>query len=382
MPEPTTIEKAKVLVFGDVNRNTSIFEDFSQRFDHKSYKLTTKKQFITDIKTKYSDIHAYWLTWESFMPIGGMDKELVSHLPSTLKIIVICSVGFDNFDTQALSERGIILCNAPGLAASPVADHVLYQTLGLYRFYGVFERLIREHGNSNTARASAASHDWDGMSGKPILHQNNKSSPSYNPNEDHSPGFSLGARVGGREVKQPRGSTVGIVGFGAIGKEIGHRLSMIGMKVHYTKRTPLTTKETLSMQYPTTFHDNLESLLEVSDLVVLACPLTEENYHMINKKTIEKLPNGAKIINIGRGGLVDTEALIHGLNSGKLHGAALDVFETEPLIHSELRDRWDVILTPHIGSSTIDISNGAERTCVDNLINCLYGNGKSTTRVN
>lgn len=154
------------------------------------------------------------------------------------------------------------------------------------------------------------------------------------------------------------------------------------MNVHYTKRTPLSEKEVSALNYPVTFHENLESLLPKADLLVLACPLTSDTHHMINSNSLKLLPEEAKIINIGRGGLIDTKDLITALKSGRITGAALDVFETEPTINAELCDRWDVILTPHVGSSTIETSRGAENICINNITNVLRGEAGLVTRVN
>ncbi|KAF5093644.1 hypothetical protein D0Z00_003940 [Geotrichum galactomycetum] len=103
---------------------------------------------------------------------------------------------------------------------------------------------------------------------------------------------------------------------------------------------------------------------------------------MLNSRTFALLPDGAKIINIGRGKLIDTGALLDALRAGKVTGAALDVFESEPNVEPELLNRWDVLLTPHIASSTIETLQGAEQICVDNMVNAFYGDGLSVTRVN
>lgn len=317
----------------------------------------------------------------SLQHVGGLNNELIEALPASLKIVVTCSVGFDHYDAEGLAKRGIVLCNSPGLAASPVADHVLFQTLALYRHYAIFEHLTRKSRCFGTARAAPATSGWDTEHGRPLLHENNKSDPSYSPENDTAPSFSFGAYVGNRPVCQPRDHTVGIVGFGAIGKEIGQRLAGIGMNVHYTKRTRLSDVETKSLGYPVTFHETLESLLSKSELLVLACPLTPKTRYIINETTLQLLPRDAKIINIGRGPLINTKDLIQSLKSGRITGAALDVMETEPLVDPELCDRWDVILTPHIGSSTIETADGAEEICVNNIINVLFGDGKSITKV-
>lgn len=230
--------------------------------------------------------------------------------------------------------------------------------------------MTRETKNSGMARSALSTLSWDTEKGRPHIEP---TSP---------PKFSFGQHVGGRAVRQPRGHSVGIVGFGAIGKEIGNRLASIGMDVHYTKTSPLSDKETSRLGYPVIFHENLQTMLPKSDLLVLACPLNPQTHYLMNDRTLALLPDGAKIINIGRGALIDTRALISSLKTGRLAGAALDVFEQEPIIDEELCERWDVILTPHIGSSTMETVLGAEAICANNILNVLCGDGKTITRVN
>lgn len=378
----TPLKSAKVLVLGDVTRKTDTWKQMSTQFSYYEYNLTSREEFIHKLQTTFSDINAIWITWEGFSPIGGLDDEIVAHLPSSLKMIVSCAVGYDHLNGAALAERGITLCNAPGLAAAPVADHVLLQTLSLFRYTPIFEHILRRHGSTNTTRTAISTSGWDSETGRPLQHLCNQRLPDYDAARDHAPRFSLGAYVGGREVRQPRGHSVGIVGFGAIGREIGARLASIGMKVHYYKRSPLTSEETAALGYEATYHSSLDSALQMSELLVLACPLTSDTLHMLNSRTFALLPDGAKLINIGRGKLIDTSALLDALRAGKVTGAALDVFESEPNVEPELLQRWDVLLTPHIASSTIETLQGAEQICVDNMVNGFYGDGLSVTRVN
>lgn len=314
--------------------------------------------------------------------IGGLKGELIDALPESLRIIASCAAGYDSYDGDALAKRNIALCNSPGLADHPVADQVLYYTLSLYRYHQVFERLTQEHRNTITCRTAVMADNWDTETGKPIMFATNKNSPGYKSEADHGPKFAFGDMISGRAVRQPRGHTVGIVGFGGIGKEIGRRLSAIGMKVLYCKRTKLDPEEEAELGYPATFHGTIDSLFPESDLLVLACPLNAESHYMVNEDTLKLLPQGAKIINIGRGALIDTKALVQSLKSGHIHGAGIDVYEKEPIIDEELIGRWDVILTPHSGSATIETVESSEKNCIDNIFHILQGDEKSLTRVN
>lgn len=192
----------------------------------------------------------------------------------------------------------------------------------------------------------------------------------------------FGETVSGRAVRQPRGHVVGIVGFGAIGKVIGQRLSSIGMKVHYTKTSVLSKSEKAALGYNATFHESAADLFKVSDLLVLACPLNSATKNLVNEESIKLLPQDARIVNIGRGGLIDTKALVRALRSGRISGAGLDVFEREPIIDDELCDRWDVVLLPHIGSATMETAELSEINCMNNINNIIFGDGKDLTSVN
>lgn len=311
-----------------------------------------------------------------------MKGDLIDALPKSLKIIVSCTAGFDSYDGPALAKRGIVLCNSPGLAAGPVADQVLYVTLSLFRYFQIFERLARKHQHIITCRTALMYPEWDLETGQPKLHQTNKNDPTYDAEADVAPKFSFGEIVSGRFVRQPRGHVAGIIGFGAIGKEIGRRLDSIGMKIHYTKTRPLSEQEVASLGYPVTFHETADSLFPHCDVLVLACPLNAQTRYIVNEKSLALLPQEAKIINIGRGGLIDTKALLHSLKIGHISGAGLDVFEKEPIIDAELCDRWDIIITPHTGSSTVETVEKSEKNCIDNIYNSIFGDGKSLTRVN
>lgn len=202
------------------------------------------------------------------------------------------------------------------------------------------------------------------------------------PSDVVEPVHSFGEKIGDRFISGPRGHSVGIAGLGDIGKEIGKRLNAIGMTVHYTKRVPLTKAEQAELGFKATYHESFESMLPHSELLVLSLPLSAHTHHIVNEKTIAQLPDGARIVNIGRGGLIDTQALIASLKSGKISGVGLDVFEKEPSIEPELLGRWDVILTPHLGSSTYDVAVAAENTCMTNITEYYFGDMTNVTSVN
>lgn len=298
-----------------------------------------------------------------------MTADLVPHLPQSLRIIVSSSVGYDHFDTRALAARSppILFCNTPGTgAAAPVADHALLLTLSLYRQQPAFERVLALSGDMAAARALLTSgRPWDASAGRPLL-----ADLKYRDDSKHhilEVSASFGDRVGDRPVEEPRGHTVAVLGFGPIGRAIGARLSAIGMHVCYYSRNPAPASVTEKLGYHAKHYSRLADILPRAQLVVAALPLTPQTRHLLNDDTLALLPQGARVINVGRGATVDSAALLRALRSGRIHGAGLDVIEGEPQIEPGLLDRWDVIITPHIGSSTRQNAIQAQGVCMTNI---------------
>jgi len=139
------------------------------------------------------------------------------------------------------------------------------------------------------------------------------------------------------------GKTFGIIGLGAIGRHLVHRLSVFGVRMLYTDiRQDMETE----LKYGVEFVDQ-ETLLRESDIITLHAWLDDSTYHLINDDTIAKMKDGAILINAARGPLVDQEALVRALEAGKLRGAAIDVYEKEPPDYQPLLSREDVVFTPH-----------------------------------
>jgi glyoxylate reductase len=164
--------------------------------------------------------------------------------------------------------------------------------------------------------------------------------------------------------KELHGSTLGIIGAGRIGQAVGRRAKGFGMHILYYSRTrkPEFEKET-GAEFAT-----LEELLRNSDFISLHVPLTPETKHLLGKKELEMMKDGAVLINTARGEVVDERAMIDALRSGKLFAAGLDVYYGEPDVAPELFTLKNVVLTPHIGSATESTRRKmAEMVCADVL---------------
>lgn len=147
------------------------------------------------------------------------------------------------------------------------------------------------------------------------------------------------------------GKTVGLIGMGAIGRKVAGMLKAFGAEVLYNDVSKMKQEDenALGIKFSTR-----EEIIEKSDIISLHCPLTDDTLHMINDGTVNKMKNGVILINTARGGLIDEAALINGIESGKIAGAGIDVYEKEPVDNSEVLNLQNVITTPHIGGVTYD----------------------------
>lgn len=164
------------------------------------------------------------------------------------------------------------------------------------------------------------------------------------------------------------GKTLGIVGFGRIGREVADRANAFGMKV-LTYDPNVTIED--ARESNATLLDDIDELLKNSDIVSLHAPFTPETKRLINKEKLKLMKNSAVLVNAARGGLVDTSALIDALKTGEIAGAALDVFETEPLGDSPLLEMDNVVLTPHLGASSKEAQVVAGTIVVEKIRNII-----------
>ena len=225
------------------------------------------------------------------------NQEFIDRLLPQLKYVITCGAGLDNIDLKYCAQKGIKVFNAPGSNAASVAEHVVMVALAVLR-------------NLNKCQASIHGGRFERFP------------------------------LAGNELM---GKTFGIIGLGAIGRHLVHRLSVFGVRMLYTDiRQDMETE----LKYGVEFVDQ-ETLLRESDIITLHAWLDDSTYHLINDDTIAKMKDGAILINAARGPLVDQEALVRALEAGKLRGAAIDVYEKEPPDYQPLLSREDVVFTPH-----------------------------------
>jgi glyoxylate reductase len=244
-------------------------------------------------------------------PVGAKELDL---LPD-LRLVANYGVGYDTVDVTACRERGVGVTNTPGVLDAAVADLTLALILACRRHLVASDRFVRER-------------RWERGWAQPELL--------------------------GRDLA---GSTLGLVGRGRIGTEVARRAAAFGMQVVHHRR---------SDGLP------LDELLSMADVVSLHVPLTPETRGLITRERLTLLQEGATLINTARGAIVDEEALVDELVSGRI-SAGLDVFAAEPRVPERLLDLSNVVLTPHIASATFETRAAMTRVLVDNVLAFLRG---------
>lgn len=236
-----------------------------------------------------------------------IDAEIINAAGPNLKLIANFGAGTDHIDVAAAHARGITVTNTPGVLTEDTADLTMALILAVPR------RLVE---GDRITRAGQFS-GW-------------------------TPTSTLGHRV--------RGKKLGIVGMGRIGQAVARRAHAFGLEVHYHNRHPIPAPIALDLN--ATYWDQLDTMLETVDIVSINCPKTPQTYHMFNAERLAKMSPDSYIVNTSRGDVIDEGALANALANGALGGAGLDVYENEPEVHPALLDLPNVILAPHIGSST------------------------------
>lgn len=237
---------------------------------------------------------------------------------SSLRFVFSTGAGLDHIDLGECARRGVAVANSGTVYSTDVADHAVGMLVDVLRRVSAAERFIRRG-------------LWPLQQG------------DYHP---------LGTKVGGKRV--------GIIGWGNIGSLIAKRLAAFGCVIYYNSRTP---KESVSYRYFPTVHD----LACESDVLVVACALSRETRHIVNKDVLDALGKDGVVINIGRGLHIDEEELVSALAEGRIAGAGLDVFEKEPKVPAELFSMDNVVLTHHCAAFTKESRSDLRDVTIGNL---------------
>lgn len=274
--------------------NTYLEQELEKRFNlFKFWTVSDKTQFL---KAQQNNIRAVVGN-----ATAGAEAELIDALPK-LEIVSSFSVGLDKVDVAKCKEKGIRVTNTPDVLTDDVADLAIGLMLAVLRRLCESDRYVR-------------SGKWK------------------------KGDYKLTTKFTGK--------TVGIIGLGRIGMAIAKRAEAFSCPINYYSRTK---KPNLEYKY----YPSVVELASNCHILVVACPLTEETRHIINREVIDALGPKGVLINIGRGPHVDERELVSALVEGRLGGAGLDVFENEPHVPEELFGLENVVLTPHVGSGTVE----------------------------
>ena len=262
-----------------------------------------------------------------------LDEKTINRLPDSVKILSNFAVGFGNIDLEAAKKRNIIVTNTPEVLTDATAE------IGVLLILGACRR-------ASEGIQGARDADW-------------KWSADY--------------LIG----KQLTGARLGILGMGRIGQKIAKIAKSLGMIVHYHNRSKLSAdKENGSI-----YHDNLKSLMKVSDVLSVCCPASKETINLINKETLEYLPKGAVVTNVARGDIVDDEALIDALDRRKVYAVGLDVYKGEPNLNPGYLKHKSAFILPHLGSATKETRTAMANLAIDNLEE-FFKSGSCKNKVN
>lgn len=256
---------------------------------------------------------------------SGLQAEHIAQLPKSVRIIANASAGFDHMDVEAARSRGITVTNAPDALTECTADFAFMLILAACRRASEYEQIVRA--------------GWTKSFGMTDM---------------------LGKRV--------NGSTLGIVGFGRIGRAVAKRARGFGMRVIYTDRKPLPPKVEQGAEYV----PELSDMLPRCDILTLHVP--GGSHPLMTSKEFSLMPAGSVFINAARGSLVDEDALIQVLKSQHLFAAGLDVFCNEPKIDPRFASLPNVFLSPHMASATVETRDQMGFTALDNVAAVLAGN--------
>jgi lactate dehydrogenase-like 2-hydroxyacid dehydrogenase len=250
----------------------------------------------------------------------AMSAQTIAALPPSVRILATFSVGTDHIDLAAAKARGVAVANTPEVLSFATAEIAFTLMLMAARRAGEGERMVR---------AGA----WTGWAPTQLM------------------GVTL------------EGKTLGILGFGRIGRELAQMARGMRMTIHYRNRSRVAPE----LEQGAVYHDNDDSFLGAIDVLSMHIPGGAETRKWLDAARIAKLKRGAIVVNTGRGTTVDDEALVAALRSGHLRAAGLDVYDGEPKVHPGYMDLENVALLPHLGSATIETRDAMGARCIENL---------------
>jgi glyoxylate reductase len=255
-----------------------------------------------------------------------IDAEVLEAAGAQIKIFANYAVGFDNIDIPAASQQGVLVSNTPDVLTDATAD------MAWALLCAVARRVVEGDRYTRAGKFTA----W-----KPLM--------------------MLGLEITGK--------TIGVIGAGRIGQAFAHRARGFRPKLLYTANTP---KPDFEAQTGASFADR-EALLRKADFVSLHLPLTPKTRHFIGERELNLMKETAILVNTSRGPVVDEKALVKALKEKRIWGAGLDVYEREPDLEPDLSELENVVITPHLGSATIETRDNMGLLAAENILAALAG---------
>jgi glyoxylate reductase len=253
--------------------------------------------------------------------LDPVDQRLLDSAPR-LRHVASYGVGVNHIDLDACRRRGVVVTNTPGILTDATADHAMALLLAAARRVAEGDRVVRSGG-------------WTEV----------------------DPGFLLGVQVTGK--------VLGVVGFGRIGQAVARRAAGFGMRLLYAAPRVV--------DFPGARRLPLEELLAESDLVSLNVPLTPGTVNLLSRERIALMRRGAVLVNTARGEVIDDQALADALAEGRLSAAGLDVFRDEPHVPARFLSLPNVVLTPHLGSGTVETRTAMSRLVLEDVLRVAAG---------
>lgn len=262
-----------------------------------------------------------------------LNRETINKLSDSVKIIANYAVGFGNIDIDSAKRRGIVVTNTPHVLTDATADISILLLLGASR-------------RAYEGRKAAEQQNWV---------------------------WSSNLLLG----KQMSNQKLGILGMGRIGRAVAQRARGFGMEIHYHNRSKLSP----DLEHGAIYHSDIKSLFAQSEFLSINCPATPDTINILNEETIKYLPDGAVVANAARGDVIDDDAMIKAMKSGKIFALGLDVYNGEPKINEEYLKLNNLFLLPHLGSATKVTRIGMGDRAIDNLED-FFSNKRPKDQVN
>ncbi|KAF9891254.1 hypothetical protein FE257_004818 [Aspergillus nanangensis] len=266
-------------------------------------------------------------------PYEPFDEELLRPLLPQCKIMASASAGYNEFDVEWMTRNGMVFCNSRNAVNEATADMALFMILGILR-------------DTQRLQTSIAEGTWRG---------------------------------GLAPTRDPSGLKLGIIGMGAIGRHVARKAKVFNMEIIYYQRTRMLPEDEAA--YQASYCSSLDELLATADVISVHCPLNQKTQGMLSHDQFAQMKDGVFLVNTCRGPVIDEDALIGALESGKVARAALDVFHNEPNINPYFIRNDRVIIQPHMGGLTDVAWQRAYREALEN-VRSFFETGKAISPVN